>query len=292
MSSFRRRAALALVPLLAVIAAVPAAHADGIRYRDQIFSDVTVTKDIAYGSAIDNFGLTKTLLLDLYSPTGDTETLRPALLWVHGGGFKTGDKASGRGMATEFAKRGYVALSIGYRLRPAGTPNSSSNQELIAAFATGDEPTQIKDARYDVQAAVRWVRANAGTLGVDASRIIVGGGSAGAVTALGINHRSEDAGDSGNPGFDSSIQAAVSFSGAWMVTHNAPGDAPEIMFHGTNDVTVPFALGAAECAGQTAVLNICEPHFYPGEGHGLAGVDDAEMRALMTDFLCRHVSGC
>lgn len=286
------RSMLVAVPLLAAVLAAPSAQAEGTRYRDLVFTDVERTLDIAYGSAVNNLGQTQTLLLDLYTPVGDTETLRPAFLWVHGGGFKTGNKSSGRSIATEFARRGYVAASIGYRLRPAGTPGSASNPELIAAFATGGEPDQIKDARYDVQAAVRWFRANAGTLGVDASRIIVGGGSAGAVTALGINHKAEDPGDSGNPGWDSSIQAAVSFSGAWMVAdHAPPGDAPEIMFHGTNDVTVPFPLMLSECIG-AFLISVCEPHIYPGEGHGLAGVDDAEMRALVADFLCRHVSGC
>lgn len=286
------RPLLALTLLLATLVA-PSARADGVRYRDMIFTSVTTTTDIAYGESIDNFGVLKTLLLDLYAPAGDTEATRPAFLWVHGGGFKTGNKSSGRSIATEFAKRGYVTASIGYRLRPPGTPNSSSNQELIAQFATGGEPDQIKDARYDVQAAVRWVRANATTLGVDPARIIVGGGSAGAVTALGINHdAAEDPGDSNDLAVPSTISAAVSFSGAWMATHIAPGDSPEIMFHGTNDVTVPFAFAAVECAGQTALLNTCEPHFYPGEGHGLAGVDDTTMRAMVADFLCRHVAGC
>lgn len=284
---------LFVLAILAVTAAAPAVRAEGVRYRDLVFDTVAQTVDIQYGEAIDNFGNPKTLLLDLYTPNSDTETSRPAFLWVHGGGFKTGNKSSGRSIATEFARRGYVAASIGYRLRPPGTPNSSSNQELIQEFATGGEPDQIRDARIDVQAAVRWVRANAATLGVDPTRVIVGGASAGGVTALGIDHdAAEDPGDSNDIEAPSTIQAAVAFSGAWMVTHNRPGDAPEIMFNGTNDVTVPFPLAAVECAGQTALLNVCEPHFYPGEGHGLSGVDDAEMRAQVADFLCQHVIGC
>ena len=63
------------------------------------------------------------------------------------------------------------------------------------------------------------------------------------------------------------------------------------MFHGTNDLTVPFPLMLSECTA-AFLIGVCEPHIYPGEGHGLAGVDDAEMRALVADFLCRHVSGC
>ena len=65
-----------------------------LRYRDQAFDNVTVTKDLQYGSAPDGNGNPVALKLDLYQPTGDTQTKRPAIVWVHGGSFCCGDKTS------------------------------------------------------------------------------------------------------------------------------------------------------------------------------------------------------
>src|SRR6185436_6326135 len=55
-----------------------------LRYRDAIFANVTLTSNVTYGSAVNNSGQTVTLLLDVYEPTGDAITARPAIIWVHG----------------------------------------------------------------------------------------------------------------------------------------------------------------------------------------------------------------
>src|SRR5690242_20260974 len=81
-----------------------------LRYRDAVFSNVTITRDITYGSAVDQSGTTVTLTLDSYVPKNDTATKRPAIVWVHGGSFSGGDKTSPELVdeATTFAKEGYV----------------------------------------------------------------------------------------------------------------------------------------------------------------------------------------
>src|SRR5215475_5758226 len=93
-----------------------------LRYRDAVFSGVTKTADITYGSAPDYQGNPFTLKLDLYQPTGDTNSHRPAVVWVHGGSFCCGDKTSGELVdeANWLGQRGYVGASINYRLDPAG----------------------------------------------------------------------------------------------------------------------------------------------------------------------------
>ena len=90
-----------------------------LRYRDEIFSTVTKTADITYGSAVNVNGDTQSLELDMYRPTGDTVTSRPAIVWVHGGSFSGGTKDSPEIVteANAFAKKGYVNVSIEYRLR-------------------------------------------------------------------------------------------------------------------------------------------------------------------------------
>ena len=61
----------------------------------QIFSSTTITRDIQYGSAPEQVtGDPVALKLDLYQPTGDTATKRPVLVYVHGGGYSGGDKAT------------------------------------------------------------------------------------------------------------------------------------------------------------------------------------------------------
>src|SRR5262245_34139449 len=65
-----------------------------LRYRDAVFGAVARSLDVTYGSAIDEHGQTTALTLDVYSPVGDTNTSRPAIVWVHGGSFAGGDKTS------------------------------------------------------------------------------------------------------------------------------------------------------------------------------------------------------
>jgi acetyl esterase/lipase len=231
-----------------------------LRYRDLVFSTVTTTSDITYGNAVDQTGNPVTLKLDMYRPAGDTSTQRPAIVWVHGGGFSGGNKTSGEIVdeATTFAKKGYVNVSISYRLVAGGCSAGGPTPSCLTA---------IKDAQHDAQAAVRFLRANAATYGIDTNRIAIGGTSAGAITALNVGASPDDPGTSGNPGFSSAVRGAVSLSGAKIYGVEEPTDAPILMFHGTNDALVPYqwavnTLNEARAAGLTSYLTT-----YQGEGH-------------------------
>ncbi len=98
------------------------------------------------------------LKLDLYLPAGDSHEPHPAIVFVHGGGWRAGVRANFAPMAIRMAERGYVAATISYRLSPEAP-----------------YPAAIHDAK----AAVRWVRAHAGEYGIDPGRIAIAGGSAG-----------------------------------------------------------------------------------------------------------------
>jgi acetyl esterase/lipase len=252
-----------------------------LRYRDEIFASTTKTADITYGSAVDQQGQTVTLKLDVYRPAGDTVTKRPIVIWVHGGSFRGGDKTSPELVdeATTFARKGYVTASINYRLSSTGCGGSAPVAQCVTA---------INQAREDAQAAVRFFRAHPGTYGVDPTRIAIGGSSAGAITALNVGYQPDHPGSSGNPGFSSAVGGALSLSGAVIFTGEVgPGDAPALLFHGTEDALVPYqwavdTVDAAHDDGLRAYLITWE-----GAGHVPYSGHRDEILHLSTNFVYR-----
>jgi acetyl esterase/lipase len=127
--------------------------------------------------------------LDLYVPPGK---LRPLVVYVHGGAFLAGDKSTG--VPLEYLAEGYAVASVNYRL---------SGDALF--------PAQIEDCK----AAVRWLRANVATYGLDPDRFAAFGPSAGGhlVAMLGTTGgvREFDVGE--NLGSSSRVQAVVDYFG-------------------------------------------------------------------------------
>ena len=257
--------AIAAAAVLAGCTVPPPPGAAPLRYRDQVFTGVTVTSDLQYGSAPDLQGTPQALKLDLYRPAGDTLTRRPAIIWIHGGGFHAGDKTAQPfpKLATTFAQRGYVSASINYRLlgtdKCAGVDPPPPSCQAAAV-----------EAQHDAQAAVRWLRAHAAAYGVDPDRIAVGGGSAGADTALLVGIHSEDTGSSGTPGVSSKVRGVVSISGVLPVEGEAllsSDDAPTLWFVGTADANIDESRVVANAAKllQLGVLSI--PEVLDGAGH-------------------------
>jgi len=224
-----------------------------LRYRDLVFGTATVTSNVVYGSAVNASGQTVTLRLDVYEPTGDLVTERPAIVWVHGGSFSSGDKTSPELVdeATTFARKGYLNVSINYRLEPGGCSAGAPTSTCVTA---------ILEAMADAQTAVRFLRTNGASYGVDESRIAIAGTSAGAITAMNVGFSSAE-----NP--TASVGAAVSLSGARIFGGPGAGDAPSLLFHGTADVVVPYqwavdTYNAALGAGLDSFLT-----SWPGAGH-------------------------
>jgi acetyl esterase/lipase len=224
-----------------------------LRYRDPVFTLVTVTPNIVYGSAVNASGQTVTLLLDLYQPSGDTITERPVIVWVHGGSFATGSKNSPElvDQANVFSMKGYVNASISYRLEPPGCSAGAPTSLCITA---------IQEAWQDAQTAVRFLRTNAPTYGIDENRIAIGGTSAGAITALNVGFTSSE-----DP--TAAVLGAVSLSGAHIIGAIDGADAPSLLFHGTSDFVVPYqwavnTRNAAVAVGLESYLTT-----WPGAGH-------------------------
>lgn len=259
---------------------VPPPGAAPLRYRDAVFSNVTVTSDITYGNAVDQQGNDVTLKLDSYVPTGDTATNRPAIVWVHGGSFCCGDKTSPELVdeATTFAKEGYVNVSINYRLYPPGcSAAGGSGAGCIEAIA---------QATQDAQTAVRFLRKNATTYGIDPNRIAIGGSSAGAITALNVAYDDEATDPTGsNPGYSSAVEAAMSLSGAALIGSMDSTDAPTLDFHGTADPLVPYQWAVA--TQQEALAKGLQQYLvtWDGDGHVPYTQHRDEILTIETNFL-------
>jgi acetyl esterase/lipase len=253
----------------------------GIRYLDPIF-EVDVERDVLYGTAPtpDGSGGVVELRLDVYTPVEDVETDRPVFIYSHGGSFVAGDKREGTEWATRMAELGYVAASIDYRLGPLS----------VTAPIDEQEQAQIDRARNDLQAAVRWFKANATVLGIDPDRIGLGGYSAGAIMSAGATARWDDPVTGSNPEYSSAVCGAMSIAGTLNPAYVDPGDAGVIFHHGTLDDTVPFGLAVA---ARDAMLNAGLPvewHEYPGEGHGFSTDAQAIIETTSIQWLYEHVA--
>lgn len=220
------------------------------RYDTEVFSSVTKTTDVVYGANIDHQGSNYILKMDVYEPTGDTVSIRPLIVFAHGGSFVGGDKSNSDqvNLCTHFAKRGYVTATINYRLG-ISFPLDSNNATRAVYRAVQDMKASVRNFRKDA--------ATTNTYRIDPSVIFVGGSSAGAFTALHMAYLDQYPelpsaidtsllgnieGNSGNPGYVSTANAVINLCGAlgkkqWM----QPGDIPLVSMHGTSDNVVPYS---------------------------------------------------
>ncbi len=175
-------------------------------------TDVEMINDLPYGTAGAYL-----LFLDLYRPDPMPATPLPAIIYLHGGMWRRGDKALSKPpILVEHGE--YIVASVNYRL---------SDQAIF--------PAQL----HDCKAAVRWLRANADRYGIDGARIGAWGYDAGGhlATLLGVTgNQPQLEGDGGSMQHSSAVQAVVAVAapsdfnalGDW---HNDP-DSPESMLVG------------------------------------------------------------
>lgn len=180
MNPFRRLGLHLLISFILIILSVPNERA--------VFAH-TVLRDIEYAS-VDGISL----LLDLYLPPLEPDATAPLVIWVHGGGWRSGSKDQTIAPAT--LGEDYAIASVNYRLTG------------IATF-----PAQI----HDVKAAVRWLRAHAVEYGFDPQRFGAWGSSAGGhlVALLGVSCGSEELEGTGGDYLNESscVQAVCDFYG-------------------------------------------------------------------------------
>jgi acetyl esterase/lipase len=286
---------LGVLGVLIVIAGVLAPATAQQRGRGRkVPQGVKAIREIEYAKVAG-----KSLKLDLYVPRkAKTPGKKPRLLvWIHGGAWRMGSKAGINPSFLGLTADGYAAASIDYRLN-----GLQAHPEHI----------------HDCKGAIRWLRANAAKYGYDASRIGVGGGSAGGHlvlllgTSAGVKDLEGDVG--GNLDQSSRVQAVVDLFGpadfelwwgktarfrdskiakrlksASPVTYVTDDDAPILVFHGDKDPIVPLLQSQSvhkryQKAGLESAL-----HVIKGAGHGGGQFSDNARSALVKAFLDRHI---
>lgn len=251
-----------------------------------------------------------------YSTTGDErqklDIARPAtgagpfpvVVFIHGGGWAGGNKESHRNEITEAARRGYVSASLSYRLAPK---------------------YKFPAAVEDVKCAIRWLRAHSKELNIKGDKIGAVGFSAGAHLAMMLGTMDKGDGYDEAGGWtdqSSKVQAVVEFVGptdllgeypevshnilknfiggskedlrdayrkASPITYVNAGDAPMLLFQGTEDPLVPYeqayfmaqALTKAKVPGRVELML--------GEGHGWKGKPLEDSFRGMYEFLDRNL---
>ena len=225
----------------------------------------------------------------------------PAVICIHGGGFRAGKRDGYDSLCVKLAERGYVAVTISYRLAPK---------------------FQFPAAVHDTKAAVRWMRANAKTYKVDPTRIGVTGGSAGghlaqflAVTA----HVPRFEGTGGHPEQSSAVACVVNvygpsdftksygksvdahevlplwFGGNLDTKHDlhiqgsplywvTPDAAPTLCIHGTEDKYVAHEQAVWLVDKLKAATVEADLLTLEGAGHGFKGADAEKAEKALFEY--------
>jgi poly(3-hydroxybutyrate) depolymerase len=250
------------------------AQCDGIRFATFAFpGEPVITSNIVYGNNVRFNGTAEPLEVDIYQPLNDTASLRPLVIVAHGGSFIGGSRTGTDvvPMCKDFAKLGYVAASIEYRIGMSNFPFPGPGQS--------DATEAVVRAVQDARAAVRYFRKNVvesgNTYKIDTSNIYMAGVSAGGFVALQLAYLDQASeipsfvnmtnnglaggieGESGNLGYSSKVKAIINIAGAigdtsWIQA----GDIPVLSLHGTADATVPFDTDIISLAGLFPIMTV------------------------------------
>ena len=244
------------------------------------------------------------LSLDVVRPRESAKPL-PAIVCIHGGGFRAGNREHYLPLCVRLAQHGYVAATVSYRLSPL---------------------YQFPSPLQDVKTAIRWLRANARRFNLDPDRIGVTGESAGGTLALftGVTPDVPEFEGTGNLDQSSKVSCVVNYYGATDFTKSygksvdaaevlplflggdldheraahqrasplnwaTPRAAPILTVHGTADPYVAYEQGVwitdrLHNAGAETELETIE-----GAGHGFKGADAERAERRMFEFFDQHL---
>ena len=258
-------------------------------------------------------GTERDLVLDLWEPVDTDGSKRPALMFIHGGAFVGGSRTHEPivALCESFASRGWVTASIDYRLRDDAGPVPQAWADAADAFPNAGQVRAMYLAARDGRAALRWMTANAETLNIDPDYVAVGGGSAGAYTAVAVgvsgpddylNELTVDEDPtlaSTHPTAPVAVQAVLDFWGGAsipLISERIDGtsrfdaaDPAIAVIHGTEDPTVPYdeATRLVTLYEETSPVRAVSAG---GKGHGPWGarIEGQSLAEVSFDFLVVH----
>lgn len=245
-----------------IYSAIAQNHAtcDGSRYVSQVFTSVDTTMDVLYGNNMTYNGANQDLYMDIFEPTGDVAAMRPAIVLAFGGSFISGQKEDMHDLCLYYASRGFVAVTIDYRLYDGPFfpfPDSTAMTDVVIK-AVGDMKASVRHLREDA--------ATTNTYRIDPNMIFVGGISAGGIAAAHaayvdstdnlapneMNAINNNGGFEGNSStnvgmYSSEVHGVVNFSGALRdASYIGANSAPLFSAHDDMDGTVPYGYGSAQ----------------------------------------------
>jgi acetyl esterase/lipase len=282
------------VIFLSLLAAVAGLHA-----VELVPENVTFERDIEFANPDEQH-----LQVNIARPKEGTGPF-PAVVCIHGGGFRAGKRESYDRLCLTLAQNGYVAITVTYRLAPA------------CPF-----PAAVQDCK----SAVRWLRANAGKYHVDTARIGVTGGSAGGHLAqfLGVTAGVKEFEGLGNPEQSSAVSCVVNFYGPSDLTKSygksvdaadvlplffggdlstkrrehivgsplywvTPNAAPTLVVHGTDDKYVAYEQAGWMVDKLKASAVEAELLTLESAGHGFKGADLEKAEKALLAFFDKHL---
>lgn len=207
-----------------------------------------------------------TLRLDVYK-AGAADTLQPAVIFSFGGSWEHGSREDGKAFLEDFAAHGYVGIGADYRLGMKKIKESGTRiepQMMIPTYIG-----VISGAVEDLLDATAFVLENAEEWGIDTSRVVLCGGSAGAINSVvaeyNVCNRTEMVADRLPAGFNYAAVIACA-GGVWKEGSEMPvwGEkpCPFIIYHGTADPLVPY--DSVSVMGLAAMVG---PKYYSTQLH-------------------------
>ncbi len=250
----------------------------GKRYRDMIFSTADIQFDKNYAADTVKADDRKSYGFDLYTPHGDDTRNRPLIIWMHGGGFVFGSKSDEnmKLWCETFARRGYVCVSIDYRM---GKKTSILN---IGKLIRNCYPA-VLDARQ----AVRYFKEHHEEYGINPEHIILAGNSAGGImalqTAFSKNRELADSLRIQNPapfgGVDegpTKVLAVINFwGGIFNINWLKNAQTPVVSVYGSEDKIVRPGFNKGSYGGKAITEKLAALHrngeekVFDGYGHEL-----------------------
>lgn len=261
--------------------------------------------DVVYGSAATQSGQVD-LLLDIYQPEETCSALRPFVVFIHGGSFKSGSRNTVPlpDIARALTARGYAAISIGYRMMPDKPVVSAEFQQLhddlVSSNTTQGRSIQsLKELEAAVAAfedtitALRWANANATDHCLDLSHFALWGISTGGHVAHHVTYGLDDY----NIDRPEPTVTIEYWGGMFSPDLIDTGEAPLFMVHGRTDPFVSYKSALARQSNATAVGVPLSFYTIEKGGHGFAMIDpehvSVEGKSIYEatfDFIHAHLS--